>query len=70
MISIIFSIMGRENIRLPTLERVWDTGDTKWKHVIEPHIVYRYVNGVNDFGRFLRFDDDDTLTIRTRWSTA
>jgi len=50
------------DIRLPTIERVWDNGDTKWKHVIEPDIVYRYVNGVNDFGRFLRFDDDDTLT--------
>jgi LPS-assembly protein len=48
--------------RLPVFERVWDRGDTKWKHVIEPYVVYRLVNGVNDFGRFLRFDEDDTLT--------
>jgi LPS-assembly protein len=50
------------DIRMPVFERVYDTGETKWKHVIEPYAVYRYVNGVNDFGRFLRFDEDDTLT--------
>jgi len=50
------------DIRPPTIERVWGSGDTKWKHVIEPDIVYRYVNGVNDFGRFIRFDEDETLT--------
>ena len=51
------------DVRLPVLERVWgDDADTKWKHVIEPYVTYRFVNGVNDFGRFLRFDQDDTLT--------
>ena len=50
------------DIRLPIFERVWDGGDTKWKHVIEPEITYNYVNGVNDFGRFIRFDEDETLT--------
>jgi LPS-assembly protein len=50
------------DIRLPIFERVFDGGETKWKHVIEPEIVYRYVNGVNDFGRFIRFDEDETLT--------
>jgi LPS-assembly protein len=49
------------DIRLPTIERVWGDG-TKWKHVIEPEVVYRYVTGVNDFTRYLRFDEDDTLT--------
>lgn len=49
------------DIRPPTLERVWG-GDTKWKHVIEPDVTYSYVNGVNDFGRFVRFDEDETLT--------
>ena len=44
-------------------ERVWQTkGDSKWKHVIEPDIVYSYVTGVNAFGRFVRFDQDETLT--------
>lgn len=50
------------DLRLPVFERVYDHGDTKWKHAIEPYVVYKLVNGVNDFGRFLRFDQDDTLT--------
>jgi LPS-assembly protein len=50
------------DIRLPVLERIWDEGDTKWKHVIEPYLTYRYVSGVNDFAEILRFDQDDTLT--------
>ncbi len=50
------------DVRLPVFERVWDGGETKWKHVIEPYLVYNYVNGVNDFGRFLLFDEDETLT--------
>ena len=49
-------------IRPGTIERVWSRGDTKWKHVIEPDIVYRYVNGVNEFERFVRYDEDETLT--------
>jgi LPS-assembly protein len=49
-------------LRPPTIERVWGSGDTRWKHAIEPDIAYRYVNGVNDFGRFIRFDEDETLT--------
>jgi LPS-assembly protein len=52
----------RLDVRLPTLERVWSGSATKWKHVIEPKFTYRYVNGVNDFGRFIRFDEDETLT--------
>jgi LPS-assembly protein len=50
------------DLRPPSLERVWQRSNTKWKHVIEPDIVYSYVDGVNDFGRFVRFDEDDTLT--------
>lgn len=46
----------------PALERVWDRGKTKWKHVIEPRIVYNYVTGIHDFGRIIRFDEDDTIT--------
>lgn len=49
------------DIRPPTIERVWGA-ETKWKHAIEPDVVYRYVNGVNDFGRYIRFDEDETLT--------
>ncbi len=50
------------DLRLPSFERVFQAGNTKWKHSIEPDFVYRYVTGVNDFGRFIRFDEDETLT--------
>jgi len=50
------------DIRPPTLERVWGDADSRWKHVIEPDIVYKYVTGVDDFARFIRFDENETLT--------
>lgn len=50
------------DVRPPTLERIWEGRGSKWKHVIEPDVVYRFVNGVNDYGRFIRFDEDETLT--------
>jgi LPS-assembly protein len=50
------------DIRPPSFERIWEGHGYKWKHTIEPEIVYRYVNGVNDYGRFIHFDDDETLT--------
>ena len=50
------------DLRPPSLAREWGDSDTKWKHSIEPDITYRYVSGVNDYGRFLRFDEDETLT--------
>jgi LPS-assembly protein len=50
------------DFRLPTIERVWDNGETKWKHTIEPTVEYNYVTGVNDFRRLVRFDEDETLT--------
>lgn len=48
------------DIRPPAIERVWGS-EKNWKHVIEPDIVYSYVTGVNNFGRFVRFDEDETL---------
>jgi LPS-assembly protein len=50
------------DVRPPSFDRVWGGSGTKWKHVIEPDIVYNYVTGVNDFSRFIRFDEDETLT--------
>ncbi|HXZ12320.1 MAG TPA: LPS assembly protein LptD [Candidatus Sulfotelmatobacter sp.] len=50
------------DIRPPTIERVWERSETKWKHAIEPDIVYRLVNGVDHFSRFVRYDDDETLS--------
>jgi LPS-assembly protein len=50
------------DFRPPSFDRIWEKSGTKWKHVIEPDIVYNYVSGVNNYGRFLRFDEDETLT--------
>lgn len=58
------------DLRPPSLERFFDRESSKkghprrrFKHTIEPDIAYRYVTGVNDdFGRFIRFDSDATLT--------
>ncbi len=61
-----FTQQASVDLRPPSFARVWNTpggrvGD-RVKHVLEPRIVYRYVNGVRDFGRFVRFDSLDTLT--------
>ena len=50
------------DVRLPSLDRVWQRPHSKWKHTITPGIVYNYATGINDFARFIRFDQDDTLT--------
>jgi len=42
----------------PPLARVFDG---RFKHVIEPKLTYRYVAGVPDFSRVLRFDERDLL---------
>jgi LPS-assembly protein len=51
-------------IRPPTLERFFDRPKKKkkYKHTIEPEVTYRYVTGINDFERFIRFDSDATLS--------
>jgi LPS-assembly protein len=50
------------DLRPLSLERVWETPAGKWKHTIDPEIEYNYVRGVNQFDRFIRFDEDETLT--------
>ncbi len=51
-------------IRPPALERTFDKEmfHRKWKHVIEPRAIYRYVTGVNNFSSLLRFDSRDILS--------
>ncbi|MGA8201565.1 MAG: LPS assembly protein LptD, partial [Candidatus Sulfotelmatobacter sp.] len=51
-------------LRPPALERVFDKEflGRKWKHVIEPRAVYRFVTGVNNFGNVVKFDERDILT--------
>ena len=55
---------GMVEIRPPSLERIFDKQflGRKWKHVVEPRVVYRYVAGVDNFDHTLRFDERDILT--------
>ncbi len=50
------------DLRPPTFEKVWQTTSGKWKHTINPEIQYNYVGDVGPFGRFILFDEDETLT--------
>ena len=50
------------HIQTPSAERTWETAGTRWKHTLEPEITYNYVTGVDDFSRFIRFDQRDTLS--------
>jgi LPS-assembly protein len=51
-------------LRPPAVEKIFDREffGRKWKHVIEPRLVYRYVTGVNDFANVLHFDERDILS--------
>jgi LPS-assembly protein len=51
-------------LRPPSLQKYFDRPKSKrkYKHTIEPEVTYRYVTGINDFERFIRFDSDATLS--------
>src|SRR5258708_14866141 len=57
------SLEASLEVRPPALDRVFDREilGRKWKHVIEPRVVYTYVRGVQNFSHILRFDDRDIL---------
>jgi LPS-assembly protein len=58
------ALEGTFELRPPALARVFDRKflGRKWKHVIEPGVTYRYVTGIDNFSRILRFDERDILT--------
>jgi LPS-assembly protein len=51
-------------IQPPSLSKVFEKPifGHKVKHVIEPRLVYRYVNGVDNFNNIIRFDERDILS--------
>jgi LPS-assembly protein len=55
---------GSLEIRPPALERVFgkEWFGHKWKHVVEPRVVYQYVTGVDNFSHVLRFDARDIVS--------
>lgn len=58
------ALEGTVELRTPALTRIFDRplAGHKLKHVIEPHVTYRYVTGVNNFANILRFDARDILS--------
>src|SRR6185369_10853276 len=58
------SLEGSVELRPPAIDRIFDREflGRKWKHVIEPRIIYDYVTGVSNFDRVLRFDERDILS--------
>jgi LPS-assembly protein len=58
------ALEGSVEVRPPALSRIFEREvlGRKWKHVIEPRVVYNYVTGVNNFPSILRFDERDILT--------
>ena len=51
-------------VRPPGISKVFDktVGGYTIKHTIEPRMVYRYVNGVDNFNSIVRFDARDILS--------
>lgn len=51
-------------LRPPTLDRIFrkPVFQYRLKHVIEPRIIYRYVQGVDNFDNIIRFDARDILS--------
>jgi len=50
---------------MPSLQRIFEH-PPKWlgqrlKHVIEPRASFKYVSGVTDFERLIRFDETDLV---------
>ncbi|HEX6805676.1 MAG TPA: LPS assembly protein LptD [Terriglobales bacterium] len=58
------SVEGSAELRPPALARVFGREflGRKWKHVVEPRMIYSYVTGVENFPHILRFDDRDILS--------
>ena len=44
------------------LSRIYsNSSGSDWKHLIEPLVRYRYIAGIDDFDRVIRFDEQDAV---------
>ena len=46
----------------PSFEKVFEAGGKRYKHVVEPEVTYRYINGVAEFDRIIQFDEHDIMS--------
>ena len=58
------ALEGSVEIRPPAIDKVFyrEFLGQKWKHAVEPRVVYDYVTGINNFPNILQFDARDILT--------
>src|SRR5262249_4544365 len=58
------SIATTVELRPPALARIFDRtfAGRRLKHTIEPRLVYRYTNGIENFSHIIRFDFRDILS--------
>jgi LPS-assembly protein len=58
------ALEGSVEVRPPALSRIFphEFLGRKWKHIVEPRVVYNYVTGIDNFASILRFDERDILT--------
>ncbi|HEY1404664.1 MAG TPA: LPS assembly protein LptD [Pyrinomonadaceae bacterium] len=51
------------DVRSPALARNFYRGDNslRFRHVIEPYVIYRKITGINNFPRIIRFDSTDAI---------
>lgn len=51
------------DLRPPALARNFrrSDGSVRFRHVIEPYLIYRRITGINDFDRIIRFDYVDAI---------
>jgi LPS-assembly protein len=58
------AVEGSVEFRPPALSKVFEhtVAGHKVKHVIEPRVIYRYTNGVENFPSIIRFDFRDILS--------
>jgi LPS-assembly protein len=51
------------DVRPPALARNFYRGDNslRFRHVIEPYVIYRKITGINNFPRIIRFDATDAI---------
>ena len=51
------------DVRPPALARNFYRGDNslRFRHVVEPYVIYRKITGINNFPRIIRFDSTDAI---------
>lgn len=61
------------DIRPPSLEKTYTAGDgsARFKHLIEPYLTYRRIDGIGDqFDRVIRFDERDAVANTNEFEYA